>query len=49
MHLFIRYAVERADSFINVWFWARDDESVPSDVADGSWFVDTDDWVSNNR
>lgn len=48
-HLFVRYAVERTNSFINVWFWARDDESVPSDVADGWWFVDTDNWVSNNK
>lgn len=45
----IRYAVERTNSCINVWFWARDDDSVPPDVAQGWWFVDTDDWVSNNR
>jgi len=38
------YAVERTDSFIKVWFWARNDTSIPADVADGWWFVDTDSW-----
>jgi hypothetical protein len=46
--LFIRYAVERTDSFIKVWFWARKDGLVPADVANGSSSVDTDNWVSDN-
>jgi len=29
------YAMERTDTFINVWFWARNDASVPADVANG--------------
>ena len=43
---FTRYAVERTDSFIKVWFWARNDTSIPADVAGGWWLVDTDNWVS---
>ncbi|EIM80617.1 2 beta-glucan [Stereum hirsutum FP-91666 SS1] len=38
------YAMERTSSFIKVWFWARDDGSVPSDVSSGASSVDTDNW-----
>lgn len=36
--------MERTTDFIKVWFWARNDNSVPSDVK-GSTAVDTDNWV----
>ncbi|KAJ7710329.1 glycoside hydrolase family 16 protein [Mycena rosella] len=35
------YAMERTSDFIYVWFWARGDSSVPSDVAAGGSTVDT--------
>ncbi|KAJ6513760.1 laminarinase [Mycena vitilis] len=38
------YAMERTNSFINVWFWARDDPSVPIGVKTGGSNVDTDNW-----
>jgi hypothetical protein len=47
-HPSTRYAVERTDSSINIWFWARNDGLVPSDVANGRSSVNTDHWVSNN-
>ncbi|KIO18139.1 glycoside hydrolase family 16 protein [Tulasnella calospora MUT 4182] len=30
------YAMERTSQFVNVWFWARDDENVPDDVKDAA-------------
>lgn len=45
----LRYAVERTNSFINVWFWARNDITVPPEVAYGGFTVDTDVWVSNRH
>ena len=39
------YAMERTDSFINVYFWSRDDSSVPSDLKSGASSVDTSNWV----
>lgn len=45
--LFTRYALERTDSSIKVWFWSRNDELVPPDVKYGGLFVDTDIWVSD--
>jgi hypothetical protein len=36
--------MERTESFIKVWFWERNDDSVPFDVADGSITVNTDTW-----
>ncbi|OBZ73025.1 putative glycosidase C21B10.07 [Grifola frondosa] len=38
------YAMERTMSFIRVWFWSRNDGSVPSDVANGATTIDTDNW-----
>ncbi|KAI0059352.1 2 beta-glucanase [Artomyces pyxidatus] len=38
------YAMERTSSFVKVWFWARNDGSVPSDVQSGAGSVDTDNW-----
>jgi hypothetical protein len=38
------YAIERTNSFINVWFWERHDDSVPSDVVHRRPTVNTDDW-----
>jgi hypothetical protein len=48
MHPFTRYAIERTDSFIKIWFWARNDGLVPSDVANGCSSVNTDNWVSSH-
>ncbi|KAJ7808724.1 hypothetical protein B0H14DRAFT_2608620 [Mycena olivaceomarginata] len=39
-----RYATERTNSFISVWFWASDDPAVPADVKAGGGSVDTDNW-----
>ncbi|KAF8873871.1 2 beta-glucan [Infundibulicybe gibba] len=38
------YAVERTTAFIRVWFWARNDGSVPADVKNGATSVNTDNW-----
>ncbi|KAF9469590.1 laminarinase [Collybia nuda] len=38
------YVVERNNNFIKVWFWARNDGSVPSDVKNGASSVNTDAW-----
>ncbi|ETW76293.1 glycoside hydrolase family 16 protein [Heterobasidion irregulare TC 32-1] len=38
------YAIERTNSFIKVWFWARNDGSVPSDVSSGASSVNTGNW-----
>ncbi|KZT18498.1 glycoside hydrolase family 16 protein [Neolentinus lepideus HHB14362 ss-1] len=38
------YAMERTDSFIKVWFWARGDTTVPADVSGNTGSVDTDNW-----
>ena len=39
-----RYAIERTNSFIKVWFWPRN-SGVPSDVSNGATSVNTDNWV----
>ncbi|KAJ7832861.1 hypothetical protein B0H14DRAFT_2222530, partial [Mycena olivaceomarginata] len=39
-----QYATERTNSFISVWFWARDDPAVPADVKAGGGSVDTGNW-----
>jgi len=41
-----RYALERTNSFIKVWFWSRSASGVPSDVSGGASSVNTDNWVS---
>ncbi|KAF9261664.1 endo-1,3(4)-beta-glucanase [Marasmius fiardii PR-910] len=38
------YAVERTNTFIKIWFWPRNDPSVPVDVRDGATSVNTDTW-----
>ncbi|KAJ6588043.1 glycoside hydrolase family 16 protein [Mycena capillaripes] len=38
------YAMERTNNFINIWFWARSDSTVPADVKTGGSSVDTDNW-----
>ncbi|KAF8217156.1 glycoside hydrolase family 16 protein [Mycena galopus ATCC 62051] len=38
------YAIERTNTFINVWFWSRKDASVPANVAAGGSSVDTSTW-----
>ncbi|KAJ7450860.1 laminarinase [Mycena latifolia] len=38
------YAVERTNSKILVWFWARNDAAVPADVVAGGSTVVTDNW-----
>ncbi|KAG8858545.1 hypothetical protein FRB96_005217 [Tulasnella sp. 330] len=38
------YAMERTTSQINIWFWARDDTSVPADVSSGAASVVTSSW-----
>lgn len=40
-----RYAVERTNSFIKVWFWSRAATGIPSDVTSGATSVNTDNWV----
>ena len=40
-----RYALERTDSFIKVWFWGRDSSDTPAEVANGTGSIDTDNWV----
>ncbi len=40
-----RYAVEKTDTYIKVFFWARNDASVPVGVRDGNGDVDTANWV----
>ncbi len=39
------YAMERTSSFINIFFWERNDGSVPSDVKNGASSVNTGNWV----
>lgn len=38
------YAMERTTDFIQIWFWARNDASVPFDVSSGPAQIDTDTW-----
>ncbi|TFK96913.1 putative laminarinase [Pterulicium gracile] len=38
------YALERAGTFKKIWFWPRDDPSVPADVVSGGAAVNTDSW-----
>lgn len=41
------YAVERTSTFIQVFFWARNDGSVPAEVKNGAGSVNTSNWVSS--
>ncbi|EJD00854.1 nucleophile-disabled Lam16a mutant holds Laminariheptaose in A cyclical conformation [Fomitiporia mediterranea MF3/22] len=38
------YVMERTDSFIRVFFWSREDPSVPWEIAWGAPFIDTDNY-----
>ncbi|KAG8971350.1 hypothetical protein FRB90_010525, partial [Tulasnella sp. 427] len=38
------YAMERTSNFINVWFWARNDPLVPSEIKNGSGQVNPAHW-----
>nr|GAT50274.1 glycoside hydrolase family 16 protein [Mycena chlorophos] len=38
------YAIERTNTFINVWFWTRDASNVPADVRAGGTSVNTGGW-----
>ncbi|RXW14480.1 hypothetical protein EST38_g11373 [Candolleomyces aberdarensis] len=38
------YAVERSSNFLKVWFWARNDSSVPREVREGQGSVRPDTW-----
>ena len=38
--------MERTSSFIKVWFWSRNDPTVPADVLNPCTTVNTDAWVS---
>lgn len=40
------YAMERTNQHINVYFWSRNDGSVPSDVKNGASSINTSNWVS---
>lgn len=38
------YAMERTSNFINLWFWARNDPSVPADISSGASQVNPAHW-----
>ena len=38
--------MERTSTFIKVWFWSRNDPTVPADVKTAGATVNTDTWVS---
>ncbi|KAF7367032.1 Glycoside hydrolase family 16 protein [Mycena sanguinolenta] len=38
------YAMERTNTFINVWFWSRKATNVPADVSTGGTTVNTSNW-----
>jgi hypothetical protein len=42
--LYSRYAMERTDSEIKIWFWSRNDRSIPSDVRNAPISIDTSSW-----
>ena len=41
------YVMERTDSFIRVFFWSREDSSVPAEVKNGASTVNPDNYVSS--
>jgi hypothetical protein len=43
---FCRYAMERTNDYIKVWFWERSDTSAPFDAISGAWSINTDNWVT---
>ncbi|EMD31034.1 glycoside hydrolase family 16 protein [Gelatoporia subvermispora B] len=40
------YVLERTPEAISVWFWSRNDKSVPASIKDGSHTIDTTSWNS---
>ncbi len=40
-----RYAVERTDTFIKIWFWARNNNNIPADIPGENANINTDAWV----
>ncbi|KZT63997.1 glycoside hydrolase family 16 protein [Daedalea quercina L-15889] len=38
------YALERTAEFIRVWFWSRNDTSIPSDITSGASTINTGKW-----
>ncbi|SJK98519.1 uncharacterized protein ARMOST_01787 [Armillaria ostoyae] len=38
------YAVERTDTFIKIWFWARNNNSIPPDIQVENANINTDAW-----
>jgi hypothetical protein len=48
IYVITRYALERTHDFIKVWFWSRNNKSVPDDVKNGASSVETDGWVCNH-
>jgi hypothetical protein len=38
------YAMERTSTYIKVWYWARNDNSIPADVKSGSSTIETSNW-----
>lgn len=43
---FCRYAMERTNDYIKVWFWERGDKSAPFDATSGALIIDTNNWVA---
>ena len=41
-----RYAMERNEQHISIWFWARDDPTTPDEIKEGLPFVNSLTWVS---
>ena len=41
-----RFVVERTPTYIKVWFWSRNDPTVPHDVVGGGHLVNPSHWVS---
>jgi hypothetical protein len=44
-----RYAVERNTNHIKIWFWPRNSDGVPSDIASGSSSINLKDWVKHKK
>jgi hypothetical protein len=38
------YAMERTSTYIKVWYWARNDNSIPADVKSGASAIQTSNW-----
>lgn len=41
-----RYAMERTNNYIKVWFWERGNKFAPFDATSGAWIIDTNFWVT---